>query len=332
MQHAPISIGSGGCWGRIGIIIFLMAVGSIGSAVAQPRPDVTSWIEPDTVVSGEPFTFNVTANTPAHRAVWFPDADADSSVFGPLTVLRRSEVHTRPVGVMYAIDSVAYTVTTAAQDSVRIPPIPIRVDAATDTVVTQTQPFTVPVVTRNADPMLSVSAPASVPSERVGWGLLGLAVVAGLGGALYVWRRVGVGASSGAAAVESSGSDHRRRPYEQARAELEPLQKRDLEGAEAVESVYVALSGTISDYLSRRLEVAARERTTSEVLGLLRRHEQVPQSAARRLREVLEKADLVKFAGRRPAAGMAREHVREALATLESIEKGLPAESETDSR
>jgi hypothetical protein len=120
--------------------------------------------------------------------------------------------------------------------------------------------------------------------------------------------------------VSSDGSDSARSPYEQARERLENLRSRDLTEGEAVEAVYVALSGTISDYLALRLAVAARERTTSELLVLLRRHEKVPDSAIGPLRDVLEEADLVKFAGHRPDAGTARKHVQEALAALDAIE------------
>lgn len=295
---------------------------------AQPRPDVTSWVEPDTIRRGEPFILNVTANTPAHREVWFPDADADSSVFGDLTVLRRSKVYTRPVGVMYAIDSVSYTMTTSARDSVRVPPIPVRVGAAMDTVQTETLPFVVPITDQRGQMVLGeVEAGSSFPG-RMGWSLLGLVVVAGLGGGVYLWRRTGTEeASTQSGLVSSDGSDSARSPYEQARERLENLRSRDLTEGEAVEAVYVALSGTISDYLALRLAVAARERTTSELLVLLRRHEKVPDSAIGPLRDVLEEADLVKFAGHRPDAGTARKHVQEALAALDAIENGPPVES-----
>ena len=322
MTDASPQMPSSPRWTRLCVGVFLLTVGIGGGTVfGQPRPDVTSWVEPDTIVSGEPFIFNVTANTPAHRAVWFPEADADSSVFGPLTVLRRSAVHNRSVGVMYAIDSVAYTVTTTARGSVRIPPIPIRVDAAADTVVTQTQPFTVPVVSRGAETVLSVSSSAaSTPVGMVGWGLLGLALV-GLGGGFYLWYRDDAEPPTAPEADTEGSAEPTRSSYEEAREELETLKTQSLAETDAIESLYVTLSGTITAYLSQRLHVATRERTTSELLVLLRQHQEVPQSAVDRLRHVLEEADLVKFAGRRPEADVAREHVREALVVLDVLEK-----------
>ena len=89
----------------------------------------------------------IESSTPAYRGIAFPSAAADS-VFGDLEVLDRSDVYTRPVGSGYAIDSVSYTVKTPARDSVRIPRVPIRVDAAAGTLTTFTVLRTVQVADR----------------------------------------------------------------------------------------------------------------------------------------------------------------------------------------
>ncbi|PSQ95914.1 MAG: hypothetical protein BRD55_09845 [Bacteroidetes bacterium SW_9_63_38] len=283
---------------------------------------MSSWVEPDTIVSGEPFTLNVTASTPAHREVWFPEADPDSAVFGDLTVLRRSEVFSRPVGVMYALDSVAYTVKVSARDSVRVPPIPVKVDAAADTVETQTPPFMVPIVSRGLPQALSEADLGSEPLGAVGWGMLGMIVVVGLGSGVYVWRRIVISSKTDSELPVSGGSDSAPTVYEATRQELEALNPQDLTKIGGVESLYVTLTGTLRTYLSRRFDIPARERTTPELLAVLRDHDHVPSSATDRLRNVLEEADLVKFAGRRPDASVARNHIREALTALDVIEHG----------
>lgn len=321
MTDSSRSVPAGVHWIRLCAGVLLLMVGWGGThASAQPRPDVASWVEPDTIVSGEPFIFNVTASTPAHREVWFPEASADSSVFGPLTVVRRSKVYSRPVGVMYAIDSVAYTVTVEARDSVQIPSIPVRVDAAADTVVSRTQPLTIPVVTRGAPSMLSGGEAAPGPMEAVGWGLLGVVVIAGLGGGLYVWRRDEATSPTDSASAVLDAAESDRSPSTAARQKLSALEARTETGD--VESVYVTLSEVIQGYLARRFDMAARESTTSELLASLREHEAVPAPARERLQVVLEEADLVKFAGRRPEVSTAHEHLLAVRVALDAIENG----------
>ena len=120
----------------------------MGTTVAQPRPDVTLWIPGDSIPADDSFAAMIESSTPAHRGTAFPSAAADS-VFGDLAVLDRSDVYTRPVGSGYAIYSVSYAVKTSARDSVRIPRVPIRVDAAAGTLTTFTVPRTVQVADRH---------------------------------------------------------------------------------------------------------------------------------------------------------------------------------------
>lgn len=315
-------------WTRVWVVgcVILACWGGVG-AWGQPRPDVTSWVKPDTIRGGETFTLNVTASTPAHRKVWFPEADADSSVFGELTVLRRSKMYSRPVGVMYALDSVAYTVTTSALDSVRVPPIPVRVDAGIDTVETHTQPFAVPIAAGGGQTVLRGVNPDSAPGGILGWGLLGIVVAAGLGG-IYAWRHVETKPAGSSEPTVSKASESASSPYETAREKLDHLRTRDRGKEGDVESIYVTLTGVVRAYLSRRLNIPARESTTSELIAGLRAHDEVPTPAADRLQSILEEADLVKFAGVRPDTAVAREHITDAQAALDAIEDAAQEEDE----
>jgi hypothetical protein len=286
-------------------------------ADAQPRPDVTSWLSVDTVRVGEPFEIIVTASTPEHRAVGFPPADAGSEVFGELEVLRRSRVHTRPVGVMYAIDSVAYTVQVAAPGSMRVPRLPVWVDAATDTVVTHTRPRTL-WVRAAAAPGLAQEGAAS---PGVVWGLLGLLVAAVVSGGVYLWMDRQAGAQGEASPDPSPPPSD---PYARAAERLEALAARSFSGPEEVEAGYEALSAVVCTYLARRLDVPAREQSTAELVATLRGREALPAAAVERLQGVLEEAELVKFAGRRPDPSAATGACREARAALEALEAALP--------
>ena len=332
MIDTPLFSFTAARWVRFCVAGFvILACWGAGHAWGQPRPDVTSWVKPDTIRGGEAFTLNVTASTPAHREVWFPEADADSSVFGELTVLRRSKVYSRPVGVMYALDSVAYTVTTSALDSVRVPPVPVWVDAGVDTVKTHTQPFAVPIAAGGGQTVLRGVNPGSAPGGILGWGLLGVVVAAGLGG-VYAWRHIETKPSGNSEPTGFNAAESACSPHEAARQELDPLRTRDRGEERDVESIYVTLTGVVRAYLSSRLDIPARESTTSELIACLCEHDDVPSSAADRLQAVLEEADLVKFAGVRPDTAVAREHVTDVQAALDAIEDAAQKEAEPSRR
>ena len=146
-------------------------------------------------------------------------------------------------------------------------------------------------------------------------------MVAGIGGWLYVWRRDESTSPTESASAVSDASVRDRPPSTTAQQKLTALEAR-IE-TEAVESVYVTLSGVVRGYLAQRFDIAARESTTSELLSVLREHDAVPASATERLQAVLEEADLVKFAGHCPEASVARDHVQDAQAVLDAIENRL---------
>jgi hypothetical protein len=291
-----------------------------GTTVAQPSPDVTLWIPGDSVPADDAFALVIESSTPAHRGIAFPSA-ADS-VFGDLEVLDRSDVYTHPVGSGYAIDSVSYTVTTSARDSVRIPPVPIRVDAAAGTLTTYTVPRTVPVAGQRDES--SSGAQGEKASGRSAWWWALTAVVAAmLGGGAYLWReaRTDLSSRTESAPVEASaGEAAPPSPHETATRRLGELQSSDLSTPDAVESFYVTLADVLRTYLSRRWDLTTEERTTQELMTLLDRHADVPAAATEQLRRVLEQTDRVKFAGARPDSSAAADALETARTALDDLE------------
>jgi len=85
----------------------------------------------------------------------------------------------------------------------------------------------------------------------------------------------------------------------------------------------VELSDILRSYLADRLTIPAREQTTGEIVATLREEPRVSAPARKRIRAVLEVADLVKFADSRPAPADHETAVRETRAALESIEDEL---------
>ncbi|MFB6247199.1 MAG: hypothetical protein ABEL97_01360 [Salinibacter sp.] len=302
--------------GRIGLLV-LLGWSLLGAAVAQPRLDVH--VSVDSVRIGERFVVSVVAEHRGGVDVAFPAPDAGPGTFGELEVLGRSARRRRAAGGRQ-VDSVAYTTTTFALDSVRVPSLPVRVIADGDTSTMQTPARTarvVSVVGPDAEGIHGVAPPAPFPRPLWTWGVLALVAAALLGGAAYLWWRRGrepkSQPSGGRPAVD-------RTPYEAARSRIRRLEASDLSDPDAVPPFYVELSQALRVYLAREWDVAALERTTREVVNTLDGHPDVPDEAVSRVRAVLELADLVKFADARPAAEDHEKALREARSALEALE------------
>jgi hypothetical protein len=299
---------------RAGLLL-LLAWSLLGAAVGQPR--LTVRVSADSLRIGERVTVSVVAEHGGDVEVAFPAADAGPGVFGELEVLGRSAPRRRAVGAVQ-IDSVAYTVTTFALDSVRVPPLPVRVIAGGDTTTVRTPARTaqvVSVVGPDAEGLYGVAPPAPFPRPLWTWLLLALVAAALVGAAYFWWRR-------GQAPDDPSGARPAadRTPYEAATARLRQLEARDLSAPDAVTPFYVELSQALRVYLAREWDVAAPERTTREVVEALEGRPDVPDAAVPRVRAVLELADLVKFADARPAAEDHERALREARSALDTLE------------
>lgn len=313
-----------------GIVVVVSVWGLLGPVFGQPRPDVTLWVEGDSVTAGEPFILNIEGSTPAHRGIAFPSADADS-VFGALEVLSRSRMYTRKVGGGYAIDSVAYTMRTSARDSVVLPPVPIRVDVVAGTLTTHTEPRTLRVRAGPGRGMVFQEMLGSGVPERTWWWILAALAAGALCGGVYMWGRGSVAPLFAAASGgndENGSSEEGVAPYEAARRQLDDLDEYDRAAPEEVEAFYVELADIVRTYLAQRADIATAERTTGEVVDALTQRVDVPPEGVEALRQGLEKADRVKFAAVRPEASAARqdrETVRSGLNAIESAIAEAPA-------
>ena len=298
------------------------------SAQAQPQPRVEARVSADTVRIGERFRLTLVAEHAAEAAVQFPAPNAGPSRFGALEVLGRAAAGTRPVGEGRAVDSVAYEVTTFALDRVRVPSLPVRIVAGGDTTTAATAPRLVPVASvvgpnanglREGDPLAPFPRPIW---PWLLWGALGAALVAG--GAYWWWRRP----PSEDDPPDPTSSDAT--PHETAHTRLRTLAKTaDLEDRSALKPFYVELADILRTYLADELDVAAREHTTREVVAALRHQHDLPDEAIKRVEAVLERADLVKFAGVRPSAKATKETyrwTREAIDALQAAADSIPVD------
>lgn len=83
--------------------------------------------------------------------------------------------------------------------------------------------------------------------------------------------------------------------------ELAALEKDDLIGKAEYHTYWVRLSAIIRQYVERRFNIAAPEKTTQEFLAAARDHPEVGAEHRHVLTDFLRAADMVKFAALRPA-------------------------------
>jgi HAMP domain-containing protein len=112
--------------------------------------------------------------------------------------------------------------------------------------------------------------------------------------------------------------ERQRSAYQIARGELDTL----LEGesrpdAENIQAFYVMLSGIIRRYLEDRFDLRSPELTTEEFLAVASKSPDLSLNLRSLLGDFLTKADLVKFAGLRPAPDEIEESIAAARRFLE---------------
>lgn len=294
------------------------------TALPAEAQRVRAYVPADSVSIGERFQVALVAEHGIMSEAVFPDS-ADG-VFGDLEVLERT-VHERRFGGQaqpgLRIDSATYVVTTFALDTAHVPPIPVRLVAGGDTAVAHAPAemiFVRRMVPDDAAGLRALTPLAEFPRPLWPWILAGLAALALL--ALFgywLWQRLRPQQKTAQPAPAPPVS-----AYAEARAVLDRLEKEAGREGAAAKPFYVTLTDALRRYLARRLGLRAREQTTTELLYALderARAGRLPASAAEDLRAVLRRADLAKFADRRPSADENRDALARARAALDAIEK-----------
>jgi len=116
-------------------------------------------------------------------------------------------------------------------------------------------------------------------------------------------------------------------PHERAMRELESLQALALPSTGRVQEFYVQLTGIVRHLIEGHFGIRAPEQTTAEFLRSARHHPGLLEEHQRFLGGFLRSADLVKFAGDRPATA---ECERSLQAARQFVTETMPREGTAD--
>jgi hypothetical protein len=147
------------------------------------------------------------------------------------------------------------------------------------------------------------------------WVLVGLAIMAAA--TPFAWR----------AYVAARARRLQQSAYEVARGELDHLLTEGLPDTKRMDAFYVQLSLIVRAYLENRFGLRSPELTTPEFLTEMGRSPDLARSHQQLLRDFLEQADLVKFAGLRPSQEAVSDSVASAERFLEETRDQVRSES-----
>ena len=301
---------------RAALLALLLAAGGAEAQSAR------LYVLADTVEAGERFEVAVAVDHAPGRQTAFPDVPPVDPEAAPLLAFGDAEafaVRRLPPTVRGRVrtDSAVYTVAAFAVDSARVGPVTVRVGGGADTASVSTGVAVLPVrsLLEGAPPYepAPLGPPDDFPSAAPVWIALGVLGALVLGGAAWWAIRV----------LRQPREQGGVAPYPAALARLAALDQEAPRTPAEVEAHVVAVRAVLRAYLAGRLGLPALESTTAELDADLRADARVPGHAADAVRAALLPADLVAFAGARPAPPAVAALRDRTRAAVEAVEGGM---------
>lgn len=304
------------CRSFILMIIFLFSL----SGEAQ---EVSASIDTASIKLGEQILYNIQVETDSTDLVVFPEGQT----FSPLEMVESFTADTNKISDRFRLikeysltqwDSGSYTI---PRQQVLINDRPYYTDSMTvvvaDVVVDTTKQKMFPI-----KPSVEVSSGFTVPDWF--WWLLGILVVGGILVYLFFRRK-----------RKKEEAAKKLPPYEQAIFELQQLDNSHLLEQREIKEYYSQLSAAVRRYLDGEIYDHALESTTGELILYLEAERakgklKLEESTIQRLRQILERADLAKFANSRPDVITAKEDRNSVEHVIKDTKASIPQPSEED--
>lgn len=306
------------------VLAVLLSIVTVSAAPAQGGPPtgvrVSLAAEPNELTVGDLVTISIVISHPADSTVVVPRLERE---WGPFEVQDQTSVQT--VSIQDGIKTVAkqVRVTLFAPGVFETPHLPVSIRGQ-DGAVGQVSPapiqLTVNSVLSSADEELKdLRPPADLSTpfwkRTVVLVLIAVAVLVLLGGTAFFFHRRPRRADEPAGAPPGP-------PWEVATRELDRVAQLDLPGRGDMKEHYTLISGILrvylgATYLSDAGSLDAADMSTEEIAAGIQQTALDPGNA-RLVIELLQEADLVKFANHHPTAARANQAVARARELVEA--------------
>jgi hypothetical protein len=300
----------------------LCAIFLLLNSFAGQAQEVSASVDTTTIKIGEQITYKLAVETNREDLVVFPEGQS----FSPLEMIEALAIDTSEISDRYRLtreyaltqfDSGSYTI---PRQRVLINDREFRTDSfqvvVNDVVVDTTKQKMFPI-----KPAVEVPPAFGVPAWL--WWLLGLALLAGVIYLLYRSRK------------KRKEAAKQLPPYERALFELKQLDDSRLLEQREIKEYYSQLSAAVRRYLDGEVYDHALESTTNELITYLEAERdkgklKLENTTISRLKEILERADLAKFANSKPDVLTAKEDRSSVENVINDTKASIPQPTEEE--
>ena len=299
----------------IGALMLMLAA----TATAQ---EVESSVDTTAIKIGEQITYGISVEASVEDVVVFPEGQT----FEPLEMVESLPIDTSLVEDKYELLK-KYTLTQWDSGSYTIPQQKILInnrEFLTDSLLIEVNNVVVDTTKQKLYPIKpAVEVPSGLNIPNWVWWLLAV-VVLGILVYLFLRRR-----------KKKEEAAKRLPPYEQAILELKKLDESHLLENREIKEYYSQLSAAVRRYLDEEVFDHAMESTTGELVAFLEAERNtgklnIDQKTIDNLKQILQRADLAKFANSKPDMITAKEDRSRAEYVINDTKQGIPQPTEEE--
>ena len=285
--------------------------------------EVQASIDTASIKIGEQITYTIAVETDSTNVVVFPEGQT----FMPLEMIESFPVDTNRIQARYRLIK-EYALTQFDSGSYTIPQQRLVIDdrnVFTDSMLIEVADVVVDTTKQKMFPIKpSIEVPSGFSVPVWLWWLLVILLVLGLIGFLLFRRK-----------KRKDAEAKRLPPYEQALFELRELDNSHLLEQREIKEYYSQLSAAVRRYLDEEVYDHAMESTTSELIAYLeaerdKGHLKLQDATITRLKVILERADLAKFANSKPDVITAKEDRSSVENVINDTKASIPEPTEEE--
>lgn len=284
---------------------------------------VTSQVDTTSIRLGEQIRYRIEVETDSTDLVVFPEGQT----FMPLEMVESFPADTNRIKERFRLIK-EYSLTQWDSGSYTIPGQRLSINdqaVFTDSVLIEVADVAVDTTKQKMFPIKpSVKVPSGFSIPEWVWWVLGLLLLVGIGAFLFFRRK-----------RKKAEEAKKLPPYEQAIFELQQLDNSHLLEHREIKEYYSQLSAAVRRYLDGEVYDHALESTTGELIQYLEHeketgHLNLSEETIKKLKVILERADLAKFANSRPDLITAKEDRSSVENVINDTKASIPQPSEED--